>query len=79
VRDFADKIVQLLDDPARREMMGRFGRQRVLAQLQWRTQVPQLLEAYAALWPQPAPVQHDPIDAETIGHEVSSLAERRRA
>jgi len=82
VRDFADKIVQLLDDPSRREMMGRFGRQRVLAQLQWRTQVPQLLEAYAALWPEPAPVQHhdaDAEDAQAIGHEVSSLAERRRA
>jgi glycosyltransferase involved in cell wall biosynthesis len=79
VRDFAEKIVQLLDDPARREMMGRFGRQRVLAQLQWRTQVPQLLDAYAALWPEPVTVQHDAADTEPLPHDVPSLVERRRA
>jgi glycosyltransferase involved in cell wall biosynthesis len=80
VKDFADKIIQLVDDPARREMMGRFGRQRVLAQLQWRTQVPQLLDAYAALWPEAAPVQQQPAgDEEAISNEVPSLAERRRA
>jgi glycosyltransferase involved in cell wall biosynthesis len=80
VKDFAEKIIQLVDDPARREMMGRFGRQRVLAQLQWRTQVPQLLDAYAALWPEAAPVQQQPAgDEEAISNEVPSLAERRRA
>jgi glycosyltransferase involved in cell wall biosynthesis len=80
VRDFAEKIVQLLDDPGRREMMGRFGRQRVLAQLQWRTQVPQLLDAYAALWPVPVAVRHDDVaDNEALPHDVPSLVERRRA
>jgi glycosyltransferase involved in cell wall biosynthesis len=53
VRDFAAGIVSLLDDPQRREQMGEFGRQRVRNQLQWRHQVPQLLEAYARLWPAP--------------------------
>ncbi|HXC60101.1 MAG TPA: glycosyltransferase family 4 protein [Steroidobacteraceae bacterium] len=77
IRDFARKIVELLDDPARREMMGRFGRQRVLAQLQWRTQVPQLLEAYAVLWPLPVPAPH-PVD-ESVPEDVPSLAARRRA
>jgi glycosyltransferase involved in cell wall biosynthesis len=79
VKDFAEKIVQLVDDPARREMMGRFGRQRVLSQLQWRTQVPQLLDAYAALWPEPVPAQQQHGADEAVSTEVSSLAERRRA
>ena len=53
VRDFAHKIVTLLDDPQRRAAMGTFGRKRVLNELEWRHQVPQLLAAYAALpWTQ---------------------------
>jgi len=76
--DFADKIVQLLDDPRRREAMGRFGRQRVLGQLQWRHQIPQLLDAYAALWPAPVPVQHG-AEEEPLPQDVPSLVERRRA
>jgi glycosyltransferase involved in cell wall biosynthesis len=79
IRDFADKIVELLDNPRRREAMGRFGRQRVLGHLQWRHQVPQLLDAYAALWPRSAPVQHQDSDAETLPDDVPSLVERRRA
>ena len=34
-RDLADKIAQLLDDPARREAMGAFGRNRILNELSW--------------------------------------------
>jgi glycosyltransferase involved in cell wall biosynthesis len=80
VQDFAEKIVQLLDDPRRRAVMGHFGRQRVLGQLQWRHQVPQLLDAYAALWPTPVPLQHvQEEESEALPHDVPSLAERRRA
>jgi len=80
VRDFADKIVQLLDDPGRRAAMGRFGRQRVLGQLQWQHQIPQLLDAYATLWPSPVPVQHAAVEEPpSAAQDVPSLVERRRA
>jgi glycosyltransferase involved in cell wall biosynthesis len=49
-RDFAAKIVALLDDPERRERMGRFGRQRVERQLAWNYEAPKLLAAYEALF-----------------------------
>ena len=49
-RDFAEKIVALLDDSEKRSAMGEFGRRRVLDQLEWRRQVPALLAAYASLW-----------------------------
>lgn len=51
VRDFAVKMVSLLDDPYRRRIMGEAGRRRVLEQLEWRHQVPALLAAYRSLWP----------------------------
>ncbi|MGH8290953.1 MAG: glycosyltransferase family 4 protein [Steroidobacteraceae bacterium] len=55
-RDFAAKIVTLLDDPERRERMGRLGRHRVERQLAWDYEAPKLLAAYAALFaPFPAP------------------------
>ncbi|MEZ5793013.1 glycosyltransferase family 4 protein [Albidovulum sp.] len=44
--DFAEKIVSLLDDPARRAEMGRIGRERVQASLSWAHSVPRLLAAY---------------------------------
>lgn len=47
--DFAGKIVELLDDPARRAEMGAFGRKRVETELEWRHEAPKLLAAYAAL------------------------------
>jgi glycosyltransferase involved in cell wall biosynthesis len=49
-RDFADKIVTLLDDPERRRRMGEFGRQRVERQLAWNYEAPKLLAAYDALF-----------------------------
>jgi glycosyltransferase involved in cell wall biosynthesis len=55
VQDFALKILTLLADPQQRAEMGEFGRGRVLGQLQWRHQVPHLLEAYATLWPEGRP------------------------
>ena len=49
-QDLARKIVELLDDPARRLAMGEYGRRRVLDALEWRHEAPRLLAAYQALW-----------------------------
>lgn len=48
--DMARKIVELLDDPERRERMGEFGRNRVVNELEWQYEAPKLLAAYADLW-----------------------------
>jgi glycosyltransferase involved in cell wall biosynthesis len=48
--DFAKKLVELVDDPARRERMGLFGQQRVLHELAWDYEAPNLLAAYDSLW-----------------------------
>ncbi|MCB1489200.1 MAG: glycosyltransferase, partial [Bauldia sp.] len=47
--DFGDKIVALLDDPARREAMGHFGRERVETTLAWSHEAPKLLALYDEL------------------------------
>ena len=49
-RDLAQKIVELLDDPQRRRLMGLYGRRRVENELEWRHEAPKLLAAYQALW-----------------------------
>ena len=49
-RDFAQKIVALLDDPVRRGRMGQFGRDRVETRLAWKYEEPKLLAAYDALF-----------------------------
>ena len=48
-RDFAKKIIQLLDNKELREEMGGFGRKRVLNELSWEYEAPKLLNAYQAL------------------------------
>jgi glycosyltransferase involved in cell wall biosynthesis len=48
--DLAEKILELLDDPKKRAEMGAFGRKRVLEELEWRHEVPKLLQAYETLW-----------------------------
>jgi glycosyltransferase involved in cell wall biosynthesis len=54
--DMGTKIVELLDDPARRKTMGELGRRRVMEELEWQHEVPKLLAAYDALWVR-APIQ----------------------
>ena len=44
--DMADKIIELVDDPDRRAEMGKFGRERVVKQLNWQHQIDPLLAAY---------------------------------
>jgi glycosyltransferase involved in cell wall biosynthesis len=44
--DMARKILELLDDPERRQRMGDLGRKRVENELEWRFEVPKLLAAY---------------------------------
>jgi glycosyltransferase involved in cell wall biosynthesis len=51
--DLAAKILELLDDPARRKQMGQFGRERVVSKLSWDHEAPKLLAAYEALWRRP--------------------------
>jgi len=55
-RDFARCLTELMDDPVRRDAMGRFGRQRVQQSLDWRHSVANLLAAYAQVLP--VPTQH---------------------
>ena len=44
--NFADKILELLEDPERRAQMGAIGLRRMEEKLEWRYQIPTLLKAY---------------------------------
>ena len=44
--DFAAKIIELIDDPARRTRMGTIGRTRIETDLSWHHQVRTLVSAY---------------------------------
>ena len=46
--DFADKILALLADPAKREAMGVYGRARIERDLNWTCQIDPLISAYRA-------------------------------
>ncbi|MEH2297435.1 glycosyltransferase family 4 protein [Nostoc sp.] len=48
--EFADKILELLDSPERREKIGAEGRRRMEEILEWQYQAPKLLEAYDKIW-----------------------------
>ncbi|PCH59215.1 MAG: glycosyltransferase WbuB [Gammaproteobacteria bacterium] len=48
--DMARKIVELLDNPERREVMGEFGRKRIEETLSWEHEAPRLLSAYDMLF-----------------------------
>lgn len=49
--DFAAKIIELIDDPQKREIMGVVGRKRIEQELCWPHEAPKLLQAYTALFP----------------------------
>jgi glycosyltransferase involved in cell wall biosynthesis len=49
-KDFALKIVQLIDDSKLRKKMGTYGRERVVNTLSWEYEAPNLLKAYEALF-----------------------------
>ena len=44
--DMAAKIIELIDDPERRAAMGKYGRERVVKELNWQHQIDPLLAAY---------------------------------
>jgi glycosyltransferase involved in cell wall biosynthesis len=44
--DFAEKILELLENPERRQQMGAEGQRRMEESLEWRYQAPKLLAAY---------------------------------
>jgi glycosyltransferase involved in cell wall biosynthesis len=44
--EFGDKILELLDDPVRRDRMGAFGRKRIYGELAWDHEAANLLSAY---------------------------------
>jgi glycosyltransferase involved in cell wall biosynthesis len=48
--DFAQKIVELLGDPAARERAGETGRRRIENELSWAHQIPKLIQAYTNLF-----------------------------
>jgi len=48
--DMAEKILQLLGDPALRKRMGEFGRNRIINELEWKYEAPKLLKAYDAVF-----------------------------
>ena len=52
VHDLAQKIIELVDDPERRQRMADFGRHRVETELQWSHEAPKLLAAYRVLFGQ---------------------------
>lgn len=48
--DFAEKILILLADPAKRERAGEIGRARIENELSWTHQIPKLIEAYTTVF-----------------------------
>lgn len=50
VEDFADKLIELLDDEPQRRRMGEIGRQRMETMFDWSFEAPRLLAAYEELF-----------------------------
>jgi glycosyltransferase involved in cell wall biosynthesis len=51
IDEYADAILQLLDDPKRRAIMGDFGRARIEGELAWQHQAPRYVTVYELLTP----------------------------
>jgi len=68
--DLGDKILELLEDPARRQHMGSVGRHRIQTQLSWEFSERVLLMAYEAVFPRPH-VQKSPQKAHSLGFDVT--------
>ncbi len=56
-REFAQRIIELMDNPSLREEMGRFGKQRVQNELAWDIVSENLLAAYRKLLPDKIPAK----------------------
>jgi len=70
-QDLARKIVELIDEPERRERMGRFGRARVENELEWRYEVPKLLAAYRLVFAQKKHQPQRPRESFVVERAVS--------
>lgn len=55
--EFAEKILQLADSEALRKQLGAEGRRRMEQELEWRHQIPKLLEAYDKVFGKPVPAK----------------------
>lgn len=67
IKDLAEKISQLLDDPARCASMGRIGRERIENGFSWRHQEALLLSAYEAILPLRGSAVEETGDAAAVG------------
>ena len=68
-QDFARKILELLDDPERRQEMGAFARRRIEQSLSWDHEKPKLVACYHRLFGQ-QPVQNAPVGDAGLGDRV---------
>jgi glycosyltransferase involved in cell wall biosynthesis len=62
--EFGDKILELLDDPVRRDHMGAFGQKRIYAELAWDHGALNLLSAYKKLFN----LRHSPSPSGALQH-----------
>ncbi|UGY13116.1 glycosyltransferase family 4 protein [Bradyrhizobium septentrionale] len=81
-KDFASKIITLIDDPSLRQTMGAFGRSRVERALSWTHEEPKLLAAYEALFAAKAPAQRpapraNPTAERSTSHSSANAAAGR--
>lgn len=64
-QDLAEKVLTLVDDPARRREMGETGYRRVKEKLEWQHEVPKLVAAYASLFRNKLAASEDHSPSET--------------
>ncbi len=73
VRQFAQKMDELLKNPEMRRSMGAYGRRRVVNELAWRYTHPPLLAAYARVFNRPLPVCTEAEIDEKIARSLQQL------